>query len=80
MKENKKVYVRATYLGDQLSSINIICDLVSFSFVDDVEYYTNSDKYITQYDNDKFIAKMIESKVNYELFICNFNEIINYLH
>ena len=80
MKENKKVYVRATYLGDKLSSINIICDLVAFSFVDDVEYYTNSDKYITQYDNDKFIAKMIESKVNYELFICNYNEISDYLH
>ena len=80
MTENKKAYVRVTYLGDKLSSINIICDLVSFSFVDDVEYYTNSDKYITQYDNDKFIAKMIESKVTYELFICNYNEISNYLH
>lgn len=79
MKENKKVYARATYFGDKLSSINVICDLVSFSFVDDVEYYTNSDKYITQYDNDKLIAKMIESKVTYELFICNFDEISNYL-
>lgn len=80
MKENKQVYVRATYLGDKLSSINIICDLVLFAIVDDIEYYTRSEKYITHYFEDKFIAKMNDSIISYELFICNFNEISNYLH
>lgn len=80
MKENQKVYVKATYVGDKLSSINIICSLVMFSFLDDVDYYNRNDNFNCSTHIANFIAKSKNTSITYELFICNFNEIINYLH
>ena len=80
MLENQKVYVKATYSGDELHSISIMCNLVMLNFLDDVKYYCNSENYIHKYIRDKFIAKMTDTNIIYELFICNFNEISKYLH
>ena len=81
MKENTKVYVKVTYLGDKLDSISIMHNLVMFNLLNDSSYYQrDNNSYDCQTLNDKFIVEVKNTKVTHELFICNFNEIINYLH
>ena len=80
MTENTKVYVKVTYLGDKLDSISIMHNLVMFSLLNDSSYYQRDNSYDCKTLNDKFIVEVKDAKVTYELFICNFNEIINYLH
>ena len=80
MLENKKVYVRVVYMGERVNSINITCDSVVYSFLNDVNYYTDTCQFEHDYVGDKFIAEMKDTTLRYELFICNYNEINNYLH
>ena len=80
MLENKKVYVRAVYMGNRLSNMEIKFDYVMLCFLDDVAYYTDGVDFEHDYIGDKFIAEMKDTTLRYELFICNYNEISNYLH
>ena len=80
MKENQKVYVRAVYLDNKLHSVNIRCDVVLLTFIEDVKEYTEDESYRLYYLNDKIIVELKNSSVKNELFICNYNEISNYLH
>ena len=81
MKENQKVYVKASYSAGVLMKISIICDSVMWDFVSDVQYYIKEEKsYFTDIDNDKIIVQLKGTNTEYELFLCNYNEIINYLH
>ena len=83
MQENQKVYVKARYVNESLYNIDIQCDSVLFKFTSDVTWYQ---KDINAYHvnrvthSDKIIVDVKNTTVTYELFICNFNEINNYLH
>ena len=80
MQENSKVYVKVTYSGGELITIRIICDSVMHAFISDVQYYTKEENsYFTDIDNDKVIVQLKGTNSEYELFLCNYNEILNYL-
>lgn len=80
MKENTKVYVKVTYSAGVLMTFRIICDSVMQLFINDVQYYTREENsYLTDIDNDKVIVQLKGTNTEYELFLCNYNEILNYL-
>lgn len=81
MLENQKVYVKATYLGGNLHSVFTTFNIVMRSFLDDENHYRRMiDDYDCSIIGDKLIVKVKDANITYELFICNFNEISNYLH
>ena len=80
MKENQKVYVRAMYLDNKLQNVSVRCETVLLCFIEDVKEYTENEEYLHYYCNDKIILELKKTRVKYELFICNYNEISNYLH
>lgn len=83
MEENQKVYVKAKYVGESLEKVEIISDSMLFNFTSDFTWYqkeTNAFFLSRVKYSDKIIVEVRGTNVVYELFICNFNEIINYLH
>lgn len=78
--ENQKVYVKATYICDHVHSYLITHDIVLQSLLDDVNYYTSHGEYEHKVVGDKLVVKLKKTNITYELFICNFYEISNYLH
>ena len=80
MLENKKFYVRAMYLDNKLQNVSVRCETVLLCFIEDVKEYTENEGYLRYYCNDKIIIELKKTLIKYELFICNYNEINNYLH
>lgn len=83
MQENQKVYVKVMYVKETLNKVEIRADLVLFNFISDVSSYQNhTDMYRVSrvMYSDKLVVNVNDSNIVYELFICNYNEINNYLH
>ena len=83
MQENKKVYVKVRYVNETLIDIEIRCDSVLFNFTSDIAWYQKETHayHVNRVEySDKIIVDVKDSPVSYELFICNYNEINNYLH
>ena len=80
MTEKSKVYVKVSYSAGVLMTISIICDSVMQRFISDVQYYTKEENtYFTDIDNDIVIVQLKGTNTEYDLFLCNYNEILNYL-